>query len=229
MVNSEALHSATSTQSPGTHMYAIVFHLSFLSSGTLDACQSLFILPMLKKELLLPIHIHEQGTYGRQIASLLRNLISVFQKKEKGYELALKGYLLLILSKMAGHGSLISQKPVLSSIKESDMILLKKAIDYISQNYHQRIELQQLALLVNMSRYSFCRFFKKHTNMSPIDYVNMYRIHLAERMLLTGSCNVTEAAIQTGFEHMSHFTKLFKRYTKRLPSEVKRSQKKQPD
>lgn len=56
-------------------------------------------------------------------------------------------------------------------------------MEYIHNNYQQKIVLQELADQVNLSKYHFCRFFKSLTGKTPIDYLNFYLINQASKML----------------------------------------------
>ena len=58
----------------------------------------------------------------------------------------------------------------------------------------------------------FCRFFRKITHRSPIDYLNYYRIEAACIRLAQGDESITEIALATGFNDISYFIKTFRRY-----------------
>jgi AraC-like DNA-binding protein len=74
--------------------------------------------------------------------------------------------------------------------------------------------------MLNISRHHFCRQFKNLTGKSAIDYINIVRIEKAYVLLKQGTLNVTEAAISTGFNNISYFSRLFKYYKKMSPSQV---------
>lgn len=88
---------------------------------------------------------------------------------------------------------------------------LKPALEYIEQNYSQRITLEQLASLSGFSAKYFCRYFRAYAHRSPIDYLNYYRIERGAEFLLRGEENVAEIAVKCGFADSSAFIKQFKR------------------
>lgn len=57
--------------------------------------------------------------------------------------------------------------------------------------------------------------------MRPMEYLNFIRINKAATLLRTGSYSVIEAAFESGYQHVSYFSKWFKIYMKMTPSEYK--------
>ena len=75
--------------------------------------------------------------------------------------------------------------------------------------------------MANLSRYHFCRLFKEITNKTVTDYINQIRINQSEEMLKDSSKNITEVATANGFNNLSYFSKVFKKYKKIPPSKIK--------
>lgn len=103
--------------------------------------------------------------------------------------------------------------------------IIQKIIEYIEGNISEEISLDELARKANMSRYHFCRYFKKHTGKSPVRFVNFIRIQKAKELLMKDK-NIGKIAIKTGFNSSSNFSKHFKRLTGMSPSEYRKSLKK---
>ena len=57
---------------------------------------------------------------------------------------------------------------------------------------------------------------------SPVDYLNMYRIDSACRMLRVSGCSVTEAGFSCGFNDLSYFVKTFKKYKGVTPKQYRK-------
>jgi len=103
----------------------------------------------------------------------------------------------------------------------NDKIRMGTIYDYIHENYDKSPDVNTIAENVSLSTPAFCRYFKKQTNMTFTDFVNNYRINQAKLLLLQNSC-VTEVCFQVGFESLSYFNKLFKRYIGETPSAFKK-------
>ena len=63
-------------------------------------------------------------------------------------------------------------------------IRLSKVISYISENFDQEISLDEIADIASMTVQSFCRYFKKRTNKTFIQFLNEYRIGKACVLLI---------------------------------------------
>ena len=70
-----------------------------------------------------------------------------------------------------------------------------------------------------------CRVFKKHLATTPIDYINSLRMSYAENLLLNTDMDILNICLETGFENISYFYELFKRYFKMTPHKFRKSKK----
>ena len=60
-----------------------------------------------------------------------------------------------------------------------------RSISYISNNLASEITLEQLAAEAHLSKYHFCRLFKKHFAMTPMEFIACLRIRKAQDLLLS--------------------------------------------
>lgn len=98
---------------------------------------------------------------------------------------------------------------------------IRQIYSYVEQHYQQEIDLQTVADLASLTVPSFCRYFKKITQMTFTDFVNEYRIKQACKMLINNQ-SVTDVCYNSGFNNLSHFTKTFKSVTGKTPREYKK-------
>ena len=108
----------------------------------------------------------------------------------------------------------------LQSCSESSHESVKNAINFIRGNYSQKISLDILAKSVYTDKYVLSRKFKAATGRTIIDYTNEYRVKQAAILIFDG-VQVCEAARLCGFNNLSFFSKIFKQYLGKLPSELK--------
>ena len=97
---------------------------------------------------------------------------------------------------------------------------MNKIYKYIMTNFKEKISIADLAEEVNMTQTSFCRFFKKRTNKSFVNYVNAIRVGYACKLLYSENYNISEAAYESGFENISNFNKQFLKIKKHTPSQL---------
>lgn len=99
---------------------------------------------------------------------------------------------------------------------------LKPAIDFIESRYAHKIYTNTLGELVNLSPFHFTRFFKKVTGLSPMNYINRYRVEMAKRLLIEQDLTITQIAERTGFCNVNYFDKVFKEMNGFTPLELRK-------
>lgn len=114
----------------------------------------------------------------------------------------------------------LSSQSFIDSINEGQDQKMNKIYKYITANFKEQISIDHLAAEVNMTKTSFCRFFKRRTKKSFVQYVNEIRIGYACKLLYTESYNISEAAYESGFENISNFNKQFLKIKNQTPSQV---------
>jgi AraC-like DNA-binding protein/CheY-like chemotaxis protein len=98
-----------------------------------------------------------------------------------------------------------------------------RAIRYIEGNLSDNLTLPSLAREANLSEYHFCRIFKRYTGANPMKFVAHLRIERAKELLKRDDMNVSDVAVEVGFNDMSNFVKQFKKRTGTTPSAYRAS------
>lgn len=86
-----------------------------------------------------------------------------------------------------------------------------KAIGWIKENFSRPFTASELAKFSNMSVSSLQHKFKEITTMGPLQYQKQLRLQEARRLMLTGSMDVTTAALEVGYGSPSQFNREYKR------------------
>lgn len=98
-------------------------------------------------------------------------------------------------------------------------------ISYIHKNYQEDISIDKLAQISYVSPYYLCREFKRFTNSTIIQYVNVTRVMNAQRMFMETDKNITEISRATGFSNITHFNRVFKSVMGMTPSNYRKMYK----
>ncbi len=106
-----------------------------------------------------------------------------------------------------------------AEVKDNDRVNI--IFDYVRNHFKEQISLDEIADQVSMTKTAFCRYFKKVTNKTFVQFVNEYRLVHASRLLAEQPISITEVCYESGFNNFSHFNKLFKGYTGQNPSEYR--------
>lgn len=96
---------------------------------------------------------------------------------------------------------------------------LNEILEYINNNYHEQIDLTQLADQFYVSPSHISRLFKNYMNTNTISYINEVRIKRAIELLDEGELSIKEVAEATGYNSLNNFYKYFKLYTGLTPGE----------
>jgi AraC-like DNA-binding protein len=88
---------------------------------------------------------------------------------------------------------------------------IRRALDWIRQNYTEAFKVEELAHLAGMSVSVFHRHFKMATTMTPIQYQKRYRLHEARRRLLDTPGAAAGVAFAVGYESASQFSREYAR------------------
>jgi len=97
-------------------------------------------------------------------------------------------------------------------------------IQYIKENRHQKILVDDLCRKVYMSRPSFFRIFKREFGITPVDYILKEKIQLAKELLENPTTSVSAVCYQSGFNSINHFIKVFRQFENCTPLKYKHRQ-----
>ncbi|MDF2537633.1 MAG: hypothetical protein K0S76_654 [Herbinix sp.] len=90
---------------------------------------------------------------------------------------------------------------------------VNRIINYLNENYEQKISLEQIAHNMYLSPVYISKIFKEETGESPINYLIKIRLEKAKEILLNESSgSIKSIANLVGYDDVYHFSKLFKKY-----------------
>jgi AraC-like DNA-binding protein len=98
---------------------------------------------------------------------------------------------------------------------------MKLIYDYIQKNFAEKLSLEEVAGVANMTTISFNRFIKKRTGKTFVNYINDIRIGYAARWLVEKDLSVSEVAFKSGFNNIANFNRSFKAFKKCTPSQYR--------
>jgi AraC-like DNA-binding protein len=106
----------------------------------------------------------------------------------------------------------------LDNFKKDDIKRLEEIFEYVNEHYSGTISVVEISTQLGLTSNSFCRFFKKMTQRTFIDFVNEFRINKALEFFNTNNTLITEVMYQSGFNDPSYFSRQFKKYQGTTPS-----------
>lgn len=91
------------------------------------------------------------------------------------------------------------------------LALLRRMMRYIYKHFNEKIGIDDIAASAHISRSRCFALFRKYAQQSPINFVNEYRLTMAQHLLRNSRDSIAEVAFSCGFSHQSYFTELFAR------------------
>ena len=212
-----SLHSIRVRNSDYT---AFVIGDVLLSSLTYDPHMASLIRPFLSVQAFAPLHLTAAVSVSTGVIGFLGQLLLEEERKDPGYEAAIKAILCLLFS------ALVREYPELSQWKEryheGATQTMKVALVHLATHYHEKVTLMDMSRLSSMSVQHFCRLFKAHTGKSFLTYLTLLRLEHAHRLLMETGIPITRIPERTGFCNSNYFSRVFRAQYGVTPSELRR-------
>jgi AraC-like DNA-binding protein len=95
---------------------------------------------------------------------------------------------------------------------------IASVLNYIMHNYSSALTLEDVALQAHLTPNAFCRYFKKHTRVTFVAFVNKVRVDQACKLLINGELNnIADVAYSCGFSSVNNFNLTFKKIMGKTP------------
>ncbi|MDD6811013.1 MAG: AraC family transcriptional regulator [Lachnospiraceae bacterium] len=222
IINQNVMHSFQSIDGSNCTYYSLVFHPDFLFGHTNSNMRTQFLLPVQSFAILKTMVLEEKNPWHASMLDVLNEVIAVNLTKNFGYEIATKGYLCQFWAILLNHLPLTSemaQRPQISLDEQR----VKQAMLFIRLHHAEPLTLDDIAESIPVSKSECCRCFKRTIQMTPFEYLMKYRIFEASKKILDDkkTNSISELALSVGFNNISYFNKLFKRYLGCTPTEYR--------
>lgn len=163
-------------------------------------------------------------SYAGQLETeaLIADMIKELERKQDGHTLLIKSDLIRLLV-IAGreYARFVAESPG-RQIVSANRSGMERAIAYIDLSYRQELSLNQAAAQAAVSPSYFSSMFKAWKGMSFIEYVTLLRIGEAQRLLKETAGTVEEISLSVGYNHLTHFHRVFKKHTGLTPHEYRK-------
>nr|WP_293834873.1 AraC family transcriptional regulator [uncultured Arsenicibacter sp.] len=100
---------------------------------------------------------------------------------------------------------------------EAETERMKRVLEHMLHNFRKEIRIDEIASIAGMAPAAFCRYFRKRTNKSFVEYLNELRISHARKLLTQADMSVGQVGLECGFNNISHFHRQFRQQTGTTP------------
>jgi AraC family transcriptional regulator len=102
--------------------------------------------------------------------------------------------------------------------------IINKTEDYIEENLHRKITLEDVANNINLSPYHFHRLFTKYSKETLNQFVTRMKMERSAMFLVVNKeITITEIAYKYGYTSSSSYNKAFKKYYGVSPTEYRKA------
>lgn len=132
--------------------------------------------------------------------------------------------LLNLLNMMANSSEyqLLATEGYSNSMKETETDRMNRVHAYVMKNFREKISLEEVAAIANMSPSSFSRYFKIHANKTFSDFLIEIRVGHSCKLLTNQKMSVSQICYDSGFNTLSNFNRQFKSVTHYSPLEYRK-------
>lgn len=211
IINSREAHEVYAKEKNQGKYLVIKFSPEILRFGGDASNDAKFILPLFRDDLsgIRKLSASDVAVVG--IDTAIDSIFSEWRREAFGCELALRGEILSLFSKIARIWKKNDGEHLFSNLDETSKTIYAAGI-YCTEHFATCTE-EDVAERFAMSYSYFSRSFKRVMKKSFTAYINDLKIDFARNLLLTTNLSVTEIAQETGFSTASHFIASFKRKT----------------
>ena len=147
------------------------------------------------------------------------SILEHFKKAEKYWKTKNRGYIMKCMIELLHIIDAMQTEYMANYIDKQKLNVLAPALTYIHNNYTtELLNISELSALCNIGPAYFRKLFKQAYGISPIKYINNLKIMHAKELISSGMYTITQAAEQSGYTDMSHFSREFKKTTGIAPS-----------
>ncbi len=118
---------------------------------------------------------------------------------------------------------LLFQNELVSFQSPDENTAIRESVAYIEQNFAQELNVASISKQFGYSAAYFCRKFKNATGLTPMAYLNIFRLEQAYQRIKSDSAAISEIAAQCGFSDANYFTRCFKKHFGAPPTHYRRA------
>jgi signal transduction histidine kinase/AraC-like DNA-binding protein len=108
-------------------------------------------------------------------------------------------------------------------LRNATQLLARRAVAFIHAHYADSITRDQIASHIGVSADYLTACFRQEMGLTPIAYLNRYRISRARTLLEEGRRSVTDVALEVGFTDLANFSRAFHREVGMTPNAYRRA------
>lgn len=218
-VNSRSLHRIEMTDCDRCQVRSLVFDPLLVSGGRETVFHEETVQPLLLAGAFPGMALYRNGEAGRAILEHIRQAHQHCECERGGYVFDVRYHLSKALYRILQENACRIAE---AGATEGGARRTQAMVDYVHRHFDEPIALADLARVSNLCVREVQRCFRREMDITPIEYIQRYRIRMACKRLLDGNPSSTEVGLSCGFSNSSHFCRIFRQYMGCSPTEFRR-------
>lgn len=204
VINPYEVHATLGGAEEGGKYHLFMIPLDFFSGVGIDELELRSIL-LANRQCFQSYYPADERLY-----SIFTGIVREYEEKKTAYRAAIHGLIAEAFSIFLRRG-LVSNASLANSGDIMHLYeLVEPALHHIRNNYTEKITVDKLAGLCNITKHYFCRVFKTVTKKAAMEYLRDYRIDIADIKLVNSNKSVGEIAEECGFDDTNYFCRCYK-------------------
>jgi len=159
------------------------------------------------------------GRAELKVRAITEDLLSEYTNHYPGYKMAIKAMLVDMLVTVTRAYSAIEGRKTATRAEK-----IIEAVRFIDLNYVSKLDLETVAARkAGVSKEYFCVIFKRITGKTFTEYINYLRVEHAVRLLASSDKKISDAALESGFNDISYFNRVFREQKGHTPKAFRKA------
>lgn len=217
LINTRQMHFGFSDCHRDCRFICILFHPDLLSANATLFKE--FVQPVMESSGMEYIHFTAGEAAAEKMEQVQKEILAYRTEADLYYEMEVVSCLYRMWRMLLMEYRLLDQQVEIH--KDENLAIQRKMIDFIYQHYQEKLSLDDIAQSAHVGRSKCCALFRRYLQITPIDFLNQYRLKVCCDQLISTDKSITEIALNCGFNHLSYFSRLFTQFTGYTPREYR--------
>lgn len=204
IINSASLRSLLPIPDEECGYIAITIQPDLFFDSKNETIMNKYIRPMMQNQFTFDNFLSPTTEWMAEVLDLINKTYDHEKQMGFGHELFVKSNILKILGLCLEHATYLN-----IPVNNNKIALVKHAITYIHNNYKIDFSLGDMAEAVHVSREYLCKIFKEVAGYPMVTFLNRYRVLKSLEQLDIADIKISEVALESGFNHISYYNKVF--------------------
>jgi AraC-like DNA-binding protein len=222
-INSDVLHALSAH---GNETSAISFaHFidsRFLSGGAGNILESEFVFPLTGNTDFNYFCLYGENQNDSEMIEIIKKMTEVCREEPYGYEFMVRNLISSFWIKMFERYKSDICRPC--NKKSLDGSRIRDMMQFVRENFNDKLGLKDIAGAAGIGTRECNRCFDRTIGMSPMEYLNQFRLEQAIGLMLNSDESITNISEDCGFFSNSYFSKCFHDRFGCTPNEYRKRQ-----